>query len=183
MAKLAKGDLFPDFKFQTHTGEESSISKIVDGKPTMILVLRYIGCTVCVYDTSMIQKHYEDFKAKGVNVAVLMQSTPENAREYLDSHNLKLSFPIICNPDQSIYKELEILPATSKEQLVGQDMAKLQIKGGKAKRRGFEHGKYEGNERQLPAFFYLDGDRKVKEAHYAKTIVDIPTVEEMLAKI
>jgi len=183
MAKLVRGDKFPNFKFKTHTGADCAISDIVDGKPTQILVVRYIGCTVCVYDCYCIQQRLDEFKAKGVNVAVMMQSTPENASEYLEAHNLKLDFPIICNPDQSFYKALDIFPAASMEELLGGDMAKLQIKSGKAKECGFEHGKYEGNERQKPAFFFLDGDMTVKEAHYATTIVDIPTVDEMLAKI
>ena len=119
MAKLVRGDKFPDFKFKIQTGEDCSISEIVDGKPTQILVVRYIGCTVCVYDCYCIQQRLDEFKAKGVNVAVMMQSTPENASEYLEAHNLKLDFPIICNPDQSFYKALDIFPAASMEELLG----------------------------------------------------------------
>ena len=185
MAKLVRGDKFPDFKFKIHTGEDSSISEIVDGKPTQILVVRYIGCPPCVYDAYCIQQRLDEFKAKGVNVAVMMQSTPENATEYLEAHNLKLDFPIICNPDQSIYKALDIFPAESMAALGGGEefAAKAQIKFAAVKACGFEHGKYEGNEQQLPAFFFLNGDMTVKEAHYARGIVDIPTVDEMLAKI
>lgn len=45
------------------------------------------------------------------------------------------------------------------------------------------HGVYEGNEQQLPAFFYVDGNGKVLVSHYAKTIVDMPSIDEMLAMI
>ncbi len=185
MAKLVKGDKFPDFKFKIHTGADSSISEIVDGKRTQILVVRYIGCPPCVYDAYCIQQRLDEFKAKGVNVAVMMQSTPENASEYLEKHNLKLDFPIICNPDQSIYKALDIFPAESMRALMGGDefAARAQLKFAGMAGLGFEHGLYEGDEQQLPAFFDLDGDMTVIEAHYARGLVDIPNVDEMLAKI
>ncbi|MBQ3393983.1 MAG: redoxin domain-containing protein [Oscillospiraceae bacterium] len=185
MAKLVKGDKFPDFKFKTQTGEYCSISELVDGKPTEILVVRYIGCPPCVYDAYCIQQKIDEFKAKGANVAVMMQSTPENASEYLEAHNLKLDFPIICDPYQTIYKALDIFPAESMEALMGGDefAMKAQLKFAGMRDLGFEHGKYEGNEQQLPAFFHLDGDMNVIEAHYGRALVDIPTVDEMLEKL
>ena len=49
----------------------------------------------------------------------------------------------------------------------------------KIKEAGFVHGKYEGNEQQLPAMFDVDPDGSVVYAHYAKNSIDMPTVEEM----
>ena len=181
MAKLVKGDKFPNFTVDTAFENGVTIEKIVDGKPTMFMVLRYIGCTVCRYDVHCLTERYQEFVDKGVNVAVVMQSTPEIVQRDLAGDTLP--FYLICDSKQEIYKTLEINAASDMPSLVGEDMAKLQEKGAKAARAGFKHGDYEGIEEQLPAFFFVDGDMTVKEAHYAKTIMDMPTVDEMLAKI
>ena len=181
MAKLVKGDKMPNFVLDTAFENGVSFEKIVGGKPTMFVVLRYIGYTVCRYDVHMITERYDEFVKKGVNVAVVMQSTPAMVQKDLDGATLP--FYLVCDDQQEVYKTLDISPAPDMPSLVGTDMAALQAKGAQAAAAGFKHGEYEGNEQQLPAFFFVDGDMTVTEAHYATTIVDMPTVDEMLAKI
>ena len=60
---------------------------------------------------------------------------------------------------------------------------KLKEKGGKAREAGFVHGDYEGNELQLPAMFIVNEDGVVEYANYARNIVDLPTVDEVLAML
>ena len=59
----------------------------------------------------------------------------------------------------------------------------LAAKRAGVQKEGFVHGDYEGNEMQLPAFFHVQPDLTVVEAHYGQHIADIPTIDEMLAKI
>ena len=181
MAKLVKGDKFPDFKFDTAFEKDLTITDVVNGKPTFFWFLRYIGCTICRWDVHMLTPRYQEFVDKGVNVVVVMQSTPEIVQRDLAGGTLP--FHLICDEAQEIYKTLEINAAANMQELLGDGMAKLQEKGAKAAAAGFAHGDYEGIEEQLPAFFYVDSDLTVKEAHYAKGIMDMPTVDEMLAKI
>jgi SNF2 family DNA or RNA helicase len=61
-----------------------------------------------------------------------------------------------------------------------EDIAKWQAKIAAVKQSGFVHGKYEGNEQQLPAFFVTDNTGKVLYAHYAANSIDMPTVDEAL---
>ena len=181
MAKLIVGDKMPNFPVQTAFENDLTIEKIVGGKPTMFMVLRYIGCTVCRYDVHMLTQRYQEFVDKGVNVAVVMQSTPEIVQRDLDGQTLP--FHLICDSEQEIYKTLEIIPAGSMPELLGDSLPKLQEKSAAAAAAGFAHGDYEGVEEQLPAFIYVDADMFVKEIHYGKTIMDMPTIDEMLAKI
>ena len=139
MTRLKTGDTFPDFRVTEAFAGNTSIAELMNHKPMMFVVLRYIGCTVCRYDVHLLTQRINEFKEKGVNVCVVMQSTSENVK-----HDLN---------------------------------------GDKAKACGFVHGVYEGNEQQLPAFFYVDGNGKVLVSHYAKTIVDMPSIDEMLAMI
>ncbi|MBR0086953.1 MAG: redoxin domain-containing protein [Lachnospiraceae bacterium] len=180
MAKLNPGDRFPDFTVTTQFEDNTSISKIAGGKPLMLVVLRYIGCPSCRYDVHMLQVNYEKFVEKGVQIAVVMQSTPESIRKSLADE--PLSFPIICDPDYAIYNELEIRPAANREEMMGSEevLAKFMKKREAIQELGYAHGEYEGIEEQLPAFFFMDAELNLTAAHYAKGIGDMPTAEEML---
>ena len=59
----------------------------------------------------------------------------------------------------------------------------VSAKGEKAAACGFSHGDYEGNEQQLPAMFIVDEDGTVLYAHYARSIMDMPSVDEVLAML
>ena len=181
MTRLNVGDLFPDFEVTEAFTGNTTVTKIMDGRKTMFVVLRYIGCTVCRYDVHCLQERISEFKEKGVNVCVVMQSEASNVRK--DLNEVPLPFALICDRDLNLYRGLDINPAESMEALVGGDLAKLQAKGEKAKACGYSHGLYEGNEQQLPAFFFVDADRTVLKAHYGTTIMDMPTVDEMIEMI
>jgi peroxiredoxin len=179
MARLAKGDKMPDFTVDTAFESGLTIKEIIGGKPTAFIVLRYIGCTVCRYDVHMLTKRYDEFRAKGINVCVVMQSKPESVQRDLGGQ--KLPFTLICDSELKIYKTLSIDAAPDMKSLLGDGLAKLQEKGAKAANEGFTHGEYEGIEEQLPAFFYVDSDMTVTVAHYAKTIMDMPSIDDILA--
>ena len=42
---------------------------------------------------------------------------------------------------------------------------------------------YEGEEMQLPGYFILNPEMEVLECHRAASILDMPTVDEMIAKL
>ncbi|MEG1862221.1 MAG: redoxin domain-containing protein [Oscillospiraceae bacterium] len=183
MAKLVKGDKFPQFTFDTAFKANMTTEQVVDGKQTFFWFLRYIGCTICRWDVHMLTQRYQEFVDNGVNVVVVMQSTPEKVQSDLDGATLP--FYLICDSTQAIYKALEIDSATSKEEMAPtlEAQARLAVKREGVQAAGFKHGEYEGNEMQLPAFFHVMPDLTVEEAHYGKYIADIPTIDEMLAKI
>lgn len=185
MARLNVGDKMPNFTFNTAYDNGKTVDGVVAGKKkTVFWVLRYIGCTVCRYDVHVIAQRYQEFQDKDAQVLVVMQSDPAVVRE--DLKETKLPFDIVCDTDMNIYKSLEIAPAASMEAMIGGDpsvMAKLQEKGAKAEAAGFTHGKYEGDEQQLPAMFIVNGEGVVEYAHYATNIMDMPTVDEVLAML
>lgn len=181
MTRLNKGDTFPNYEVVEAFSGKTTIQNIINNTPTMFVVLRYIGCTVCRYDVHMLTQRINEFKDKGVNVCVVMQSSSENVQK--DLNDQPLPFSLICDTDMHIYQSLDIVPASSMEALVGNDLSSLKEKGAKAEGCGFKHGTYEGNEQQLPAFFYVDGDGEVIVAHYGKTIMDMPTIDEMLKMV
>jgi len=182
MTRINKGDTFPAFEFSTAYEDGLNSKEVLKGK-TIFWVLRYIGCTVCRYDVHLIAQRYDEFRQKGAQVFVVMQSDQEHIRRDLEASNTVLPFSIICDPKQEIYRLLDIKAAATKEEMVEGVMDKLKEKGGKAREAGFVHGDYEGNELQLPAMFIVNEDGVVEYANYARNIVDLPTVDEVLAML
>ncbi len=183
MAKLVKGDKFPQFTFDTAFEKGLTTADVVNGKQTFFWCLRYIGCTICRWDVHTLTQRYQEFVDKGVNVVVVMQSTPEIVQRYLDGRTLP--FHLICDSKQEIYKTLEIDVAKDKSEFLPNEdaVARYTAKKEGVAKEGFVHGDYEGEELQFPAFFHVMPDLTVEEAHYGHHIADIPTVDEMLAKI
>jgi len=182
MAKVSAGEKFPIFTFNTNLRSGLDSASVLKGK-TVFWVLRYIGCTVCRYDVHLIAKRYEEFRERGAQVFVVMQSDAAHVNNDLNSTGTVLPFEIICDPDQKIYDLLSIEPAPDMESLVGADRDKLMEKGSAAKECGFSHGDYEGNEQQLPAMFIVGEDGEILFAHYAATIADMPTVSDVLGML
>jgi peroxiredoxin len=182
MARVIVGDQFPDFQIHTaHDVDEHTAEVVKRAKKTVFWVLRYIGCTTCRYDVHLIKERYQEFRDLGVQVLVVLQSRPEIVRADLAGD--EVPYEIICDPDQEIYKRFSIDPAPSKEArqpTEPADVEKWQAKIEKVKASGFVHGKYEGNEQQLPAMFIVGADAVVLYAHYAKNSIDMPTVDELL---
>lgn len=180
MKKLNVGDKMPNLTMSNVNGEKKAMEDLIGGKPTFFMVLRYIGCTVCRYDVHLLQERYNKFTEKGAQVYVVMQSDPEVVKA--DLAGVTLPFDILCDPELIFYNELQIEAAKDIPELVG-DMAKFEEKVELATKAGFEHGKYEGIEEQFPALFFVNKDGVVKVAHYAKDIMDMPSIDEMIAMI
>lgn len=180
MTRINVGDSFPEFEFDTAYKDGLNNLKVLKGK-TIFWVLRYIGCTVCRYDVHMIAKRYDEFLKKNAQVFVVMQSDREHLQKDLSSTNTILPFEIISDPKQKIYELLDIFPASSMEELADGVMDQLKEKGMKAREAGFSHGDYEGNEQQLPALFIVEEDGIVSYVNYAKNIMDMPTIDDVLS--
>ena len=152
MAKMEVGMKLPNFTYNTAWKQDQDFyaaAKAGKGKKTVLRFLRYYGCTVCQLDTWEMAEEYQRFVDADANLFVVMQSAPETIREEVKEG--VLPYDLICDPTQSLYKMLDI-----------GDIDKIEVPGayllervGKAKARGMEHGKYEGNEQQAPAMFIL----------------------------
>jgi peroxiredoxin len=185
MARLKAGDKFPDFQFHTaYDLDLGTLDTIKKTKKTVFWVLRYVGCTTCRYDIHIIKERYKEFAGLGAQVLVVLQSQPEIVQADLKGD--EVPYEIICDPDQLIYKRFSIDPAPDKESRQPKEAAdqeRWQKKLETVKASGFVHGKYEGDENQLPALFIIGQDTVVQYAHYAQHSIDMPNGNELLAQL
>jgi peroxiredoxin len=109
-----------------------------------------------------------------------MQSDAQHVQNDLAKTDTHLPFKIITDPEMKIYDLLSIEPAESMEKLAEGVGEALREKAKLARKAGFSHGDYEGNEQQLPALFIVNEDGTAAYAHYAKNIMDMPSIDEVL---
>ncbi len=184
MSRLTAGMRLPDFSFQTSNGALKCVETDVLGKRTVFWVIRYIGCTICRYDIHVLAQKYSRLQEKGVQLFVVLQSDPKNVQEELKDADIP--FDIICDPEMHIYKQFEIPTAADMKQLGGTTpelLQRLQNKGKAAAACGFSHGKYEGDEMQLPAVWVVEADGTLSYIKYGEAVADIPTPDELIAML
>lgn len=178
MTKLRAGDIMPDLAYSTPFEAGQSLAATVQRAPrTLLLFLRYYGCTLCQYDIHQLAARHAELTAGGGQVLVVLQSDPAALARQLGAPDA-LPFAVVCDPQQALYRQLGIGAAASKLKLAGGGTI---VKMAKAQAAGFRHGAYEGNELQLPAAFVLDAGRTVLYAHYGRSAGDLPTIDQMIA--
>ena len=177
MAKLEIGQIMPDFEYVTPFSSGHTLAETAAKTPkTGLVFLRYWGCPLCQYDIHLLAQAHGEITAKGGQLLVVLQSDPAGLAEKLGKEDA-LPFSIICDPEQMLYQQFCIEPASSMGKMADLKMVGRIIK---ATRLGFRHGEYEGNEQQLPAAFVLDGERKLLYAHYAASVSDMPDPAELI---
>lgn len=180
MPRLSNGEKMVNCDVVTAKGEETSLFALADGKPTVMLTLRHIGCPLTRLDIHEFYENYDEFVKKGVNLIIVVQSKPNIVMQTLGSKEFK--FPIVCDEKCKIYEKLEIKPAKSQFHFM-KGKSETKARKAMAKQAGFEEGEKEGNPLQLPAFFYFDRYRMVTECHYAEYLCDMPTVKQFTDNI
>jgi len=176
MGRVSAGTKMPDFKYVTPFKKDCRLSECVrqvEGK-TAVVFLRYYGCTLCQYDIQLYAESYASLKQTGGQFLVVLQSDPEKLSQQISEEYPP--FDIICDPEQELYKMLEIHAAGSKEEMVdAHAMEKITI----ARASGLTHGEYEGEELQLPAAFVMDRELNLTYVRYCKTVGEVPTPKEL----
>jgi peroxiredoxin len=172
--KLEIGNKMPNLTVDTIFKRQIPLKELLGDKKTAVLFLRYAGCTLCRFDMLMIKEEYEPLTEAGDKVIVVLQSNADKLSKEIDKDFYP--YDIICDPEESLYKQFEIKAANSQEEMIGPGtMEKIK----EVQASGLTHGDYEGNEMQLPAVFIVDKNLTVLYEHYAAHLTDMPNVHEL----
>ncbi|HWP80198.1 MAG TPA: PatB family C-S lyase [Candidatus Acidoferrum sp.] len=175
--RVKAGDRLPDFEYDTPYISGLRLSESLGGRPCALLFLRYYGCTVCRVDLHMLEEEYAKITEAGGQVKVVFQSDAALLKEELGDK--VLPFDIICDPEGRLYKRFGIRAAKSKFELGASPAVVKKIMA--AGKLGLSHGRYEGDELQLPACIVVAPDLTVKSAYYGKNAADTPDAAEIAA--
>lgn len=166
----------PDFYFMTPWTKGNNFYRCIGSKKSILLFLRYLGCTTCQLRIHNLINTYRKFQDKGAQIFVVLQSDPEIIKNKFTEG--EIPFTIICDTDQYVYKLYNVRPLESKPDQFSPNLLK---KIEQARSKGFKHGLYEGNELQLPATFLINSQKKIEFVYYGQDYADIPDHDDLLA--
>jgi len=175
--------LAPDFEFDTSSSKHLRLSTAVkNSEYTFLIFLRYYGCTSCQIDLIDLTAHYAAFQKKHTQLLVVLQSDPHILAAGIADRGIP--FALISDPVQKIYSLYQVKPAMDydglRQGMTKAEAVRYEAKRAKAKELNVQHGEYEGNEYQLPAYFLLDRNMQILLEHRARNIADMPRAEEYL---
>ncbi|XBS68910.1 peroxiredoxin-like family protein [Acerihabitans sp. KWT182] len=177
MAHLSVNEQAHDFLFETPWQASQNFFAATEGKRVILLFLRYYGCTTCQLEIHQLIHDYPRFKAAGVELYIVLQSSAETIISQVGRGDIP--FEIILDPRQKLYRTYNIGSRDPDAARSEQHQAKVK----KARDLGFIHGAYEGNELQLPATFIIGPDHRIEYAYYGQEGSDIPAHDVLLEKL
>ncbi|MDJ0763345.1 MAG: peroxiredoxin-like family protein [Myxococcota bacterium] len=175
--KLKVGDRAADFTYDTAWEYGETFYGTTGKRPVVLVFLRYLGCPVCQMEMAQLKKEVGLFKAKGANVFVALQSSPETVAAVTSQEDWP--FTIICDPSEAIFQLYRVAPGGLFKHLHPAGL----MAAAKATAKGFRHGKFEGRETQLPAVFVVDSDKTIRWVYYGKTLNDVPALSSIAEQI
>ncbi len=175
---IKEGMEFPDFTYDTPFSLGQSFAAAYKEKPVILMFHRYYSCMICNGALSKLAAGNEELEKAGIQVKVVMQSTPESVKEAMGGTNI-YPFDIICDPDRVLYERFNVFTANTLFDVPGDHMQEMIPMLAGAFLSEEAPPETEGEQTQLPAWFAVDGNGIVKAAHYGKDIFDVPEIKEM----
>ncbi len=171
------GDKAPDFDFETPWLPRKNFYETMENHPAVLVFLRYLGCPVCQMDMAQLKREIGLFTQKDAKVFVFLQSPIETVASAANDGDWP--FYIVCDPKGAIFREYAVEPGGLVKYLHPAGL----IAAVRSTLQGYRHGKFEGNETQLPAAFVLDSQKIITYAYYGKHINDLPEPALLAAHI
>lgn len=172
---IAVGNKAASFSFSDQDGKPWKYPDDFPGK-TAIFFLRHLGCPLCKAKLAELKAVYPRFEAKAVKLVVVAQATARRAAQY--SAKEMLPFTLVPDREKNLYNQFEVRRGGLKEYTAPAAF----VATVKATFQGHMHGRFEGDEFQVPASFLLGQGGEVIYAHYGKDVSDFGSVDELLGK-
>jgi len=161
--EINEGDSAPLFKLESYNAGMIDLTELRKDKIVLIFS-RYFGCPICQSDLKTLLERKSEIEAKGVKILYITQSGEKISKEYIEKE--KIEFPIIPSSKDELYAEYGLGLMTSEA------VKQIPLKLKDVRKYGFEHGEYEGWEKQGPGQFVIDEDGKIIHAQKGWLDVD-----------
>jgi len=175
--RVTAGSIAPEFVFDTPWKKKQKLSDFTKKGTTVLIFLRYIGCPICQMKIAELKREFPRFRERSLSLLVVLQSTPENITPMVSQKDMP--FEIGCDPQERLFTLYGVKPGSTLDYITPTTI----VRAATAVAKGFRHGTYEGNEKQLPATFIIDRSGKVRYAHYGKNVADVPKTGRLLDEI
>lgn len=163
----------PDLDVLDAAGEPLRLADL-RGHPVVLVFLRHLGCPLCRLEIAELRRRHDEFAALGATVVVVVDSPAERVAPFVRGEDVP--FRLIGDPEHSLYRRYGVARGGLR-QIAAPGAARQTVR---ATLRGHLHGRFEGDERQLPAAFVIDEDGMVRLAHLGTHVGNTAPVEVLL---
>ena len=167
---LNEGDEAPLFKLDSYNAGSINLASLIGDQKLVLIFSRYFGCPICQVDFKELMTRRSEIEKKGAKIIYITQSSEEKAKEYIEKENI--TFPVIPSSKDKLYADYGLglmTPDTVKQ---------IPLKLKDVRKYGFEHGEYEGWEKQGPGQFIINEQGKI--IHALKGWLDIDKLLSVL---
>lgn len=176
LPKPSRGEPAPDLTLARATdGAPVRLSDLWRDKPLMLVFVRHFGCVFCRLEIQRLRRLYPTLREKA-NVAVVVQSPPEQAREQMTGR-YAAEFPVLSDPERHAYHAYGLGDLTLAQMLA----PRVWARGLAATLAGHLPGKEEGDVRQKSGIVWIDTDGRVTARHDPTDASDFPTDDALVA--
>ncbi|KAI8675354.1 Thioredoxin domain-containing protein [Fusarium keratoplasticum] len=144
------GDKFPSFRLSDATGKEVSSDDLLANGPLLITFYRGEWCPYCNIALQHLQRHLDEYKARGVTLVALTPELPDYSLTTAEKNEIK--FPVLTDRNNEVAKKLGIVF----DQVSAKDLFK-QVGVDLTKRNGLDNF-----EVPIPATLLVDGSGVVR---------------------
>ncbi len=173
---ILAGQSIGAFSFTDQNGKNLKWPDDFSETKLALFFLRHLGCPLCKEKIDELKKGLSRFEDQGVKVAAVVQATDKRAKQY--SAKEMVPYILVPDRDKKLYDLFDVKRGGLKE-FTSPAVLKSSLR---ATLKGHMHGKFEGDEFQVPASFLLSPDGAVLFAYYGKNISDFGNIDELLAK-
>jgi len=101
------GDSFPHFELPDASGRPKSNEDLLSKGPVLVSFYRGEWCPYCSLELNALQKHLDDFKAKGVSLVAISPELP--AQSLSTTEKKGLGYTVLSDTECKLAEELGIL--------------------------------------------------------------------------
>lgn len=152
---ITEGVEAPIFTLDSYNAGSINLTEL-KGQKIVLIFSRYFGCPICQSDLKNLMERKSEIEEKGVKILYITQSGEKIAKEYIEQKNI--DFPVIPSSKDELYADYGLGLMTSEA------VKQIPLKLKDVKKYGFEHGGYEGWEKQGPGQFVIDEQGKIIHA-------------------
>lgn len=176
---LEAGGALEGFVYDTLSASNLELAQTIQ-KTTILVFSRYYTCSICQMLLGQLRRAWPMIEQQGYDLKVVLQSTQQSIAQA--TRDDPFPFDLICDPGAKLYDRYNVFEADSPFAMVAGDIGLVQSMGGTKKvlLNAFAGEKTEGRSQQLPAVFVVDPDMKIRYAHYARNLSDLPDILSLL---
>jgi len=165
--KLQVAQTAPDFTTKDSQGNTVQLSAF-KGKKVFLTFYRNVGCPVCNLRFHELLSLENEFKAKGLIVLAVYESSELNVKRYVNNENYYTI--MIANPGFNLYEKYAIERSTIK--LLSSIYKGVIGKAEQGKKLYTQKFEQDGHANLMGAEFLIDENGKIETAYYNQFISD-----------